>query len=578
MEHIIEEIEKQNKVSEYDISDILRKFINKDEKVPFELHAEALAFGFTENLSEEKNEWNTYFKPMMVWKNEDGSVTESPSITQVNQDILNYWQKRLSESNNSLLKARYSGLIWDFTKNITNNNPDFKVGISYVESLIETVENRIFHYQIELVTKIKRAINIACSLNQPEIIEKAKRLIIELEDDFSKDEKINLWGFSFDYLIGNKRINLTKEEELGIIDKLHARFNKLSLIDNLNPWDAEYAAKRLCDYYKKANKLDAVKAIMLQLGAAFELKEADRSAMQISTWLRRLYKIYTNYGLTEEAKDLLRRLQELGPKINEELSLTETSLNIPKEKMDGFVDLMIKGNKSDILNNILSRFIPKKDEVRERMFEMAKTTPFNYIIPITLQDSKGRVIATIGSLEDDIDGRLIMELSEDLTFEAIFLRHVFYRIVEKQLLDSNDILEYIQKSPVFEESRLGIIKRGLDAYFKNDLMVAIHLLIPQIEEAIRNLIEMSGGIIFKPTRDKGGFQLKTFNELLGDEIIKMAFSEDVQIYLRVLFTDQRGWNIRNDVCHGICDVNSFSYQSIERIIHVLLILGILRKN
>jgi hypothetical protein len=133
-------------------------------------------------------------------------------------------------------------------------------------------------------------------------------------------------------------------------------------------------------------------------------------------------------------------------------------------------------------------------------------------------------------------------------------------------------------SPVIMESRLPIIERGLNAYFKDDLMVAIHLLIPQIEDAIRNLVELSGGIIFKPSRDYGGFQLKTFNEILGDKIIENAFNEDVQIYMRVLFTDQRGWNIRNDVCHGICDVSSFSYQSIERIIHVILILGILRKK
>ncbi|MCK3684230.1 DUF4209 domain-containing protein [Maribellus sp. YY47] len=578
MKNFIEEIENQTKVSEHDISDILRKYVPENDVIPFELHAEALAFGFVENLSGEKNEWNTYYKPMIVWKNDDGSITESPSIAQVNQDILNYWHKRKDESRNPLLKARYCGLIWDFTKSVTNNNPEYKVGISYVESLINTVENRLFHYEIELVIKIKRAVNVACSLNQPELIEKAKKITVELEEEFSKNEKNNLWGFSFDYLLGNKRIVLTSEEELGIINKLHVRFNKLSSKDNLNPWDAEYAAKRLCDYYKKKNRTDIIKEIMLQLGAAFELKEADSSAMQISSWLRHLYKVYTNYGLNEEVKNLLRRLQELGPKINDELSLTESSFNIPKEKMDGFVDLMTTESKTEIINNIINRFIPKKDEVRERMFEMAKKTPFNYIVPITLQDAKGRVVATIGSLEDDIDGRLIMELSEDLSYEAIFLRHVFYKITSSKLLDTNDILEFIEKSPVFEESRLKIIARGLDAYFSDDLIVAIHLLIPQIEEAIRNLIEMSGGIIFKAARDKGGFQLKTFNELLGDEIVKMVFNEDIQIYLRVLFTDQRGWNIRNDVCHGICDINSFTYQSIERIIHILMILGVLRKK
>jgi hypothetical protein len=80
MKYVIDEIEKQTKASEHDISNLIRKHVPKDEDMPFELHSEALAFGFTENLSEENSNWNTYFKPMFVWQNEDGTLTESPSI------------------------------------------------------------------------------------------------------------------------------------------------------------------------------------------------------------------------------------------------------------------------------------------------------------------------------------------------------------------------------------------------------------------------------------------------------------------------------------------------------------------
>jgi len=578
MNQLIEELEKMTTVSEHDIFELIKKHIPENKDITFELHSEALAFSFTENLSEEKHSWNTYFKPMIIWQNEDGSITESPSIHQIDKKILDYWEKRSNETENPLLKARYTGLIWDFTKNVTGDKPEFNIGKTYIESLIAAVEGRFYHYEIELITKIKRAINIACSLNQTVLIKKAKELTLELEDEFSANDKINLWGFSFDYLINNKRVDLSDEETQKIIDKLNARFEKLTSNDFLNPWDAEYAAKRLCNYYKKNHQPEKIRIFLLQLGKAFSQKEANSSAIQIASWLRHLHKIYSNYGLREEADKIIVKLQELGPKINDELSLTKTPLNIPKDKMDGFVNLMTKGSKEEILNNIIQRFIPSKAEIKDHMFEMAKKAPLNYKLPITLQDHKGRIITTIGSIEDDIDGRLIMEFSENLTFDAIFLRHVFYKIVNEKLISTNDILDFIEKSPVIMESRFPLIERGLNAYFDDDLMVAIHLLIPQIEEAMRNLVEISGGVIFKPTRDNVGFQLKTFHEILGDKIVEAAFNEDIKIYMKVLFTDQRGWNIRNDVCHGICDINSFSYQSIERIIHVLLILGLLRKN
>ena len=60
--------------------------------------------------------------------------------------------------------------------------------------------------------------------------------------------------------------------------------------------------------------------------------------------------------------------------------------------------------------------------------------------------------------------------------------------------------------------------------------------------------------------------------------IKEVLGEDIQLYLICLFTNQRGWNIRNDVCHGMSELDYFSFQVIERILHVLLILGTIKNS
>ena len=53
----------------------------------------------------------------------------------------------------------------------------------------------------------------------------------------------------------------------------------------------------------------------------------------------------------------------------------------------------------------------------------------------------------------------------------------------------------------------------------------MHLLIPQIENAIRNIIELSGGSTIKSQKGNKGFQLKTFDELLRDS--DFVFEEDL---------------------------------------------------
>ncbi|MCK9436712.1 MAG: DUF4209 domain-containing protein [Proteiniphilum sp.] len=578
MKEVIEKIEILKKTSEHEIASEFRKLLpEKGNEISMELRAESMAFDFMENYTNKDTGWGTYFGPMIVWNNGDGTSTESPSIRLVTPEMMEYWTRRLNQTTNPILKARYSGLVWDFSKPVLNSNPDFKIGIEYVKSLIATVESRNYRYETDLITKIKRATQVAISLNATDLIEKAKIATIELENEIAENDKPGLWGFSFDILVGNKKVNLTAEEEEKIIKTLELRFEELSNEPKLNPWNAEAAAERIAEYYRKKGDEQKVKEIILQLGKAYEANEKTGNAMQVSSWLQHLHKIYATYGLNDEANAVLIRLRELGPKINEELQPISSSFEIPKDKLDAFINFMVDGEPKLIFHKIIQNFIPKKDEIKDRMFGQAKTAPLTYLIPTSIQDNKGRVIATIGSLEDDLDGNLIHELSQSLSFQAIFVRHIFYKIITDKILDVNDFMDFIEDSPVFSESRKPIIQRGIQAYYDNDLIVAIHILIPQIEEAIRNLIELAGGVVLKKNRG-GGFQLKTFDDILRDEIIKQVLGENIQLYLRVLFTDPRGWNLRNDVCHGMSEIEFFSFQSIERILHVMLILGTIIKK
>ena len=106
----------------------------------------------------------------------------------------------------------------------------------------------------------------------------------------------------------------------------------------------------------------------------------------------------------------------------------------------------------------------------------------------------------------------------------------------------------------------------------------MHLLIPQIEEAIRNIVEFAGGNVLKPNNNGTSFMLRTLDEILRDPITVSSLGDDLCYYFRILFTDQRGWNMRNNVCHGIVGMETFTHQSADRVLHALLCLGILRKK
>ena len=126
--------------------------------------------------------------------------------------------------------------------------------------------------------------------------------------------------------------------------------------------------------------------------------------------------------------------------------------------------------------------------------------------------------------------------------------------------------------------RREILKKGLDAYFHEDYVVTLHLVIPQIEQALRTLLELGHVSVYKPQQKHGGFILRSLDDLLREPMVKEVFGADFPLYAQVLFTDQRGINLRNDLTHGILSPDRMGPTLADRVFHVLLCLGGVRKK
>lgn len=584
IKEIIEQFDTDSRrgFDEHDISSALRKLVPEDKsQIDNPLKAELMAFDFAEDYQDKKTGWGTYFGPMMVWNNGDGTATESPSIKLITPEMIDYWERRATESVNPIIIARYSGLVWDFKNKITGINPSHEICRTYTKALIDQANGDFHKYEVNTFRKLARALKLSISLNDDDLIKKCKDSLINFENRHSQDIKPGLWGYAFDHLVGNKRINLSEQEENQIINELEDKLSRLTKNDTegqkIDPWAAEAAAERLALYYRKNQRNEDVNRVILEVGKAFDKIIGDTSAMQASGWLDHLHKLYLKFNLKEEAVKLLLRIRELGPKVASELKPISHSFDLPKKKMDEYVSAMTNGDIQEVLQRIAVRYIPIKEQVKEQIFDLSKKAPLTFFIGHELQDEKGRVIATIDSLEDDLEGHIVRQVSQNLSFSSIFLRAIFQESINRKGLNKEQILKFIENSPIINTDRFEIISRGLEAYFVNDFLVTIHLLVPQIEEAIRNIVEFAGGNVLKPSRG-GGYHLRTFDEVLRDDIIKEALGEDFADYFRILFTDQRGWNIRNNVCHGMASPNMFNHQTSDRVIQALLCLGLIHET
>jgi len=537
-------------ISERDVSKAIYSVRASEDpsEPPMQWVAEAMAFDFFEGYHDQTTGRGTYYKPMFVLKNGDGTATEALSIKSVTEQIIKYWTERAKTAKHPVLRARYADLVWDFSKVVINKSPHYSIAQIVIDSIIEIAQRNCCAPQINVIRKLKRALSLAIALK--------------------------------DNLFENDKVKLTGDQKQKLLDDLEGHLLRTSQSTNeekIDPWAVEAAALRLAKYYRKIGRDEDTKRVIVAIGDAFIQASSKASALQTSAWLQRVHATYKEFGLSDKAEEISIKLREVGEKTKSELKSISHTIEVPKEKMDKYIAALTEGELDHVLMRITAHYIPKKSEVEKQLKELASEAPSTFLFPRELLDNMGRPLAKVGSLEEDLAGHTVMQMSQNMVIESIFLRQALESLVNKYPTFENLYVDYLFRSPVFEEDRKPIIGLGVQEYINGKHMASVHLLIPQIEKALRVLLENAGGAVLKQARD-GGFHYKVLKDLLHDPFLLQFFGEDIVFYFRALLVDQRGWNLRNCVCHGLYNASEFGPSMSDRIIHVLLCLALVRES
>ncbi|MBR4585085.1 MAG: DUF4209 domain-containing protein, partial [Bacteroidales bacterium] len=349
----------------------------------------------------------------------------------------------------------------------------------------------------------------------------------------------------------------------------------------VNPWNVQQQAELLADYYNSQQNRIEIKRVLKTVEESFAQESDKITKMQLMGNYEMLYQKYRHYSLEDEAKRIAAEIQKIGKNAKDELQPQNIEFSIPKEVFEQVQSMFGEKAKSDEerWTNFIVYFIPRKEKEKICLKDLVGKYPLQFMCSTNLMDSKGRPMSIIGPYENDPEGHLILHIAEKMNLSAYFLDYAIKAMIQTGTLSTEKIMNnFIKKSPLFEDNRYIAIEKALDSFFQQDYLVMCHILVPQIESAICNLVDLSGTTVLKSQRKGKGFQLKTLDELLGEKIVKDVFTEDGAFYLRLVLSEQRGLNIRNLLCHGLVPPDNFNAVVAERLIHVLLMLGSIKYN
>ncbi|WP_336040714.1 DUF4209 domain-containing protein, partial [Acinetobacter calcoaceticus] len=514
-----------------------------------------------------QSEWSFFYPHTTT--NDSRGLIEYPKLEEITEEHINYWKNRCEQTKNIFMKLRYMGLVLVFEKEVLNKK-NYQLTCAYIDLLIDVCTKKIGG-TLELIRYAKRALSISKSINNKNFIEKSILNLINLEDNISEINLAGTWGFCFDMLILEKEKNLTEELKQKIVKDMEDKFEYFSKIEGLPSYLLLHTLEPLSSYYRSISDNKKIEILLEVYSDRVKKHIINISPIIASTELLNLHSLLIKNNLHSEAENILVLLNKNGKHVINNLAWIEQTKEISHEDMDVLLKRNTEGPFDEVLERLILKNVISKENVLKEIEIKREQNPLLYSLNQTIVDDEGRITQKIDSNEDS-ESVLLREMSNSIMINSSLFDLHIRKIIKKNKKTCQDLVDLIYKSPVFKVENRQIIYKGIEAFLNEDHIVCVHLLIPQIEAAFKQCIDLQTESIFQKNKFKG-MNFLTLDSLINKDSLKKIFDDETIFYFRCVLSDPRGINIRNDVCHGIINADKFNFSYSLLVMHIILLLA-----
>jgi hypothetical protein len=543
-------------------------------------------------MDTEREPWGIYWSPLFGAVTQDGRNIHNPDVDEIENDTLSHWGARAGGVVHPAIRARYADLAWEIgryrkrpAKDRESSKPPVTVDISFtlaqtaIDGYLDAIERDLVERDFAAWMFLDRAIALATALKDKGRTARAKGALFAFYRKKAADGARFSWARLNDLTeVHGKPLLLTEGEEREVIQSLEDALAKHSAFggSDFDPHQASDAADRLAR--RLADKPEEVRRVVKQAGMAFEEAAKGAAAILAIAWLEDLIPRYRNVGLLEEAARIERAIRDRAQEARGEMKAVSHTVEIPKDKMDAWVNAVLGSNVREALARIAFHCMMKEDDMRKTVADMVEHAPLSAMMPITVMGADGFKEATIRSVEDDLDGRAIKQAADAMQLNQLFLHNAFVGARQRYGLDEEKIINFLNEAPFFAPTREPLLHEGLAAWAAQDAIKAIHVLVPQVEAACRDLLQALGASVRRLDPHAGGFEVIGMGAVVNHQKFRAGVPKDMRFSLRAFYCDPRGINLRNHLAHGMAHIGLFNMSVANWVVHSLLMLGMLRLN
>lgn len=531
-----------------------------------------------------------------------------PDVRNLKDDNFQYFEERYKSCENLYAKTEFGLLVYFGTQTAYSKHINFKKTLfkelfdlsQYYLNKAKNPDDKN-HYILDYYTTFKNAFLIAYKSKLTEELEQIIKSVSETHNE---------WDITMD---GTLRIlidlsSLTSEYFKVFKNKID--YDKILLknrqgaegIEKDHTWGAIYVNDVNIEIAKKTDKeIDSY----LEYKAELYIKLSDNAEkggnMAAVTFTENALRIYQQIKNKEKIAEVEKKYSEQRGKFK----LATIRQDFPKEHTDKITqnikEIVSAVNENNIIHYlIITPWYNKIENIKSTADESKKRSAFMSMFGSSILDKYGNTVDTFNTEEEKDAFNFWQSYGFNFQIGTQTMHQFFIEAYKAGKISYNSILIYLEQTwfnePIirnYNGEAFGIlpidlikpaIKRvfiELDSFFADndyelDYVTITDSLVLKIETLIRNYCEKIGIATFK-TRQKGNDKLvmeKLLDDLLADikssDINHTGFDEEDRIFIKYVLSEKAGLNLRNQVAHGLMDINEYSFSNIIIILSIIL--------
>lgn len=505
-------------------------------------------------------------------------------ISIIEIERLDYYLERLEKSNNIQFKCRYADILIT-AEGAHKLKNKYEIAVKLIPMLMQCanlhLNNQEPHY-VNYFVDISRAVEVSLSFKmQAEIVNIIEHIMEQI--GLMTEKSSFRWMLELSEIIreiyGNKQCQSLINDNN--IDKCLTTLESSKEYFWTNKNHSLHRA--FCEelvVWKKIlkNPEQDIKKYLLEIGNSFEVEaeeqqgREEKSALVSAHFLEQALKHYCEIGETSKIDLLKVKIREkyLEAQKNE-FKLNKYECNIPAEHIDMLLNVYKQLDLEECLTTIGIEYslVPNVIAINENVQKQRKEAVMLSLIKGSIVNDGKKIFAPKNNEElSALDFGRHYCLS--LQINSQFLMPLFQLLNEKGF-NKDAFMKLFREWDFCNERNAILVEVGMERYFAQDYISSVHILVPQLEACVRNMFALAG---YATTSIKSGMgqHEETFNQFLERQDVKDALGIHYHKYIEMIMVNQTGWNLRNNVAHGLGGPEIYNWYIAIVIIHLYLLL------